>query len=123
MIVVGSGVAGLVTAVKTSARHQVTLITKDVLAESNTHYAQGGIAVVLPDNPDARQSAQESARESALKPASRSCKTCRHLYRPGLSDGHCGGRDDLPRAYTAGHPLRRLPDDGGASCAVWEPHQ
>jgi len=44
--VVGSGVAGLVTAVKTSARHQVTLITKDVLAESNTHYAQGGIAAV-----------------------------------------------------------------------------
>jgi L-aspartate oxidase len=46
VIVVGSGVAGLVTAVKTSARHQVTLITKDVLAESNTHYAQGGIAAV-----------------------------------------------------------------------------
>ena len=75
---------------------------------------------VLPDNPDARQSAQESARESALKPASRSCKTCRHLYRPGLSDGHCGARDDLPHAYTAGHPLRRLPDDKGASCTAWD---
>jgi len=46
VIVVGSGVAGLVTAVKTSARHEVILITKDVLAESNTHYAQGGIAAV-----------------------------------------------------------------------------
>ncbi len=53
----------------------------------------------------------------------RSCRTCRHLKRPGLSDGHCSARDDLPHAYTAGHPLRRLPDDGGASCAVWEPHQ
>jgi hypothetical protein len=50
----------------------------------------------------------------------RSCRTCRHLRRPGLSDGHCGGRDDLPPAYTAGHPLRRLPDDGGASCTTWE---
>lgn len=50
----------------------------------------------------------------------RSCRTCRHLKRPGLSDGHCGGRDDLPPAYTAGHPLRRLPDDGGASCTTWE---
>ena len=50
----------------------------------------------------------------------RSCRTCRHLKRPGLSDGHCGGRDDLPAAYGPGHPLRRLPDDGGASCTTWE---
>ncbi len=50
----------------------------------------------------------------------RSCRTCRHLYRPGLSDGHCGGRDDLPAAYGPGHPLRRLPDDGGAGCTAWE---
>lgn len=71
---------------------------------------------VPPDHPDARQSAQESA----LKPAAPSCRTCRHLHRPGLSVGHCGGRDDLPHAYTAGHPLRRLPDDGGASCTTWE---
>ena len=51
-----------------------------------------------------------------------SCKTCAHLYRPGLSDGHCGGRDDLPFAYTSGHPLRQLPPDGGASCAAWRIH-
>lgn len=46
IVVVGSGIAGLVTAVKASANHQVVLVTKDVLAESNTHYAQGGIAAV-----------------------------------------------------------------------------
>ncbi|MFM5904501.1 MAG: L-aspartate oxidase [Micrococcales bacterium] len=46
IIVVGSGIAGLVTAVKASAQHEVVLVTKDVLAESNTHYAQGGIAAV-----------------------------------------------------------------------------
>lgn len=72
-------------------------------------------AEALPKHLDTRQSAQESA----LKPAA-SCRTCLHLKRPGLSDGHCGGRDDLPPAYTAGHPLRRLPDDGGASCTTWE---
>ena len=49
-----------------------------------------------------------------------SCRTCRHLKRPGLSDGHCSGRNDLPPAYTARHPLRRLPDDRGASCTTWE---
>ena len=46
VVVIGSGVAGLVAAVKASARHQVTLVTKDVIGESNTHYAQGGIAAV-----------------------------------------------------------------------------
>jgi L-aspartate oxidase len=46
VIVVGSGIAGLYTALKAAAQHEVTLITKDVLGESNTHYAQGGIAAV-----------------------------------------------------------------------------
>ena len=46
VVVVGSGIAGLVTAVRASAEHEVTLVTKDVLGESNTHYAQGGIAAV-----------------------------------------------------------------------------
>lgn len=49
-----------------------------------------------------------------------SCRTCRHLGRPGLSAGYCGGRDDLPPAYGPGHPLRRLPADRGATCATWE---
>ncbi len=45
-IVVGSGIAGLVAALELSRAHQVTLVTKSRLAESNTRYAQGGIAAV-----------------------------------------------------------------------------
>lgn len=48
VLVVGSGIAGLVAALKLSTMHQVTLVTKSELAESNTLYAQGGIAAVLP---------------------------------------------------------------------------
>lgn len=44
VIVVGSGIAGLVAAITASASHHVTLVTKSELAESNTRYAQGGIA-------------------------------------------------------------------------------
>lgn len=79
-------------------------------------------AEALSDHADTRQSARQNAQELAQKPAVPSCKTCRHLHRPGLSDGHCGGRDDLPPAYTPGHPLRQLPEDGGASCAAWRLH-
>lgn len=46
-VVVGSGVAGLWTALHLSRHGRVALLTKDVLRESNTNYAQGGIAVAL----------------------------------------------------------------------------
>lgn len=52
-----------------------------------------------------------------------SCSCCAHRMRPGLSDGLCGGdREDLPYAFTSGHPLRRLPLDGGADCPKWGLH-
>ncbi|MGB8884882.1 MAG: hypothetical protein WCC44_13520 [Azonexus sp.] len=51
------------------------------------------------------------------------CITCAHFARPGLSDGYCGGRDDLPRAYGENHPLRKLPSDQGATCKEWRAHQ
>lgn len=48
------------------------------------------------------------------------CRTCSHLRRPGLSEGYCSARDDLPLAYGPGHPLRRCPDDRGACCPVFD---
>ncbi len=47
IIVVGSGIAGLITALEASRRHDVTLVTKSKLAEGNTRYAQGGIAAAM----------------------------------------------------------------------------
>ncbi|SMH34335.1 L-aspartate oxidase [Rathayibacter oskolensis] len=46
VVVVGSGIAGLVTALLASRRNEVVLVTKAEIAESNTRWAQGGIAVV-----------------------------------------------------------------------------
>ena len=49
-IVVGSGIAGLRAAVELArAGARVTVLTKDRREESNTEYAQGGIAVALSD--------------------------------------------------------------------------
>jgi hypothetical protein len=61
--------------------------------------------------------------EVRTETTARGCSTCRHRKRPGLSAGYCSGRDDLPGAYGDHHPLRRLPDDQGASCASYLPHE
>ncbi|MDX6278160.1 MAG: L-aspartate oxidase [Nocardioidaceae bacterium] len=52
IIVVGSGVAGMTAALEAVDRHQVTLLTKAELAQSNTRYAQGGVAVVIDEMSD-----------------------------------------------------------------------
>jgi len=46
-IVVGAGIAGLRAALAVATEGNVTLITKEAASESNTHYAQGGIAVAM----------------------------------------------------------------------------
>jgi len=53
VIVVGSGIAGLSFAIKVAeAGHRVAIITKKDSAESNTNYAQGGIAAVTSQTDD-----------------------------------------------------------------------
>jgi len=47
VLVLGSGIAGLYTAIKASEQFQVTVLTKKTIEESNTGHAQGGIAVAL----------------------------------------------------------------------------
>lgn len=48
-LVVGAGVAGLRAAVELAGHGDVLVVTKESLGESNTHYAQGGIAVAAED--------------------------------------------------------------------------
>ncbi len=55
VLVIGSGVSGLTFALKTAIEFKdakVTIVTKDELSESNTKYAQGGIATVYNETLD-----------------------------------------------------------------------
>ena len=51
-LVVGAGVAGLRAAVELARHGEVLVVTKESLGESNTHYAQGGIAVAMEGDED-----------------------------------------------------------------------
>jgi L-aspartate oxidase len=65
IIVVGSGIAGLIAAIEISRKHAVTLVTKAELAESNTRFAQGGIAAAMFDDDSVAEHIADTMRAGA----------------------------------------------------------
>ena len=47
VLIIGSGAAGMTLALKLSDRFRIAMISKDVVSEGSTYYAQGGVAAVL----------------------------------------------------------------------------
>ena len=54
-IVIGSGIAGLRAAIDLAESGRVTIFTKAQITESNSMYAQGGIAAAIGHNDDVEQ--------------------------------------------------------------------
>ena len=48
-LIIGSGVAGLRAAIELAPHGKVLVATKDIMEESSTEYAQGGVAVAISD--------------------------------------------------------------------------
>lgn len=74
LLVIGTGIAGLFTAIEASRDRQVLMITKRTLLESNTRYAQGGIAAVTAEDDSPAYHMQDTltagaglCREEAVK--------------------------------------------------------
>jgi L-aspartate oxidase len=65
ILVVGSGIAGLIAALELSAKYNVTVVTKAALAESNTRWAQGGIAAAMFDDDSAASHAADTLAAGA----------------------------------------------------------
>jgi len=64
-LIVGSGIAGLYTSLKIYDKGEVILLTKGNLKESNTEYAQGGIAVALGDKDSPRLHMEDTLKAGA----------------------------------------------------------
>jgi L-aspartate oxidase len=64
-IVIGAGIAGLRAAIGLADHAEVLLVTKEGFGESNTSYAQGGIAVALGGHADVEEHAEDTINAGA----------------------------------------------------------
>ncbi len=123
-IIIGSGIAGLYTAIKLSEKSDsdILLITKSDLRESNSRYAQGGIVGVLPDNTDdsvalhvedtLKAGAGLSDREVAAFISKRSAEAISDLIKYGVEFDKTPGQK-LEFTLEGAHSKRRILHSGG----------
>lgn len=120
VLIIGSGIAGLTCAIEAAAYGEVVLITKRAPEESNTRYAQGGIAAVLaPDDSfeahvkDTLVAGAGLCRQEAVEVCVREGPArIGDLMRRGVRfDSHPppeGGPDELDLTLEGGHSARRV---------------
>lgn len=122
LIVVGSGIGGLVTALRADAAgHSVTVVTKRDLSDSNTRYAQGGIAAAVFDDDSVAAHVEDtmsagaglSVREAVEVLCSEGPQRIRDLIRWGVAFDRSG--DALARGLEAAHSSARILHAGGDS--------
>jgi L-aspartate oxidase len=114
VLVIGSGIAGLTFALKVADHVPVTLVTKKRRADSNTNYAQGGIAAVMSDEDSLALHVEDTLRagaglchEEAVRALVREGpQRVRELMAWGAEFTRSGGRLSLGRE--GGHSRRRI---------------
>ena len=123
VIIVGSGIAGLATALHATLQHghEVTLVTKGELADSNTRYAQGGIAAATALDDSATLHADDTIRagagltdESAARVlADEGAAAIQSLIEWGVLFDRRPGSSEPDRALEAAHSRARVLHAGG----------
>ncbi len=122
-LVIGSGIAGLYTALELSRSGSVILITKSSLSESNTTYAQGGIAAAIGSHDSPELHYQDTimagaglcASESVLTLVHEGPSRVKHLIDLGVCFDRCE-KDEIALTREAAHSRRRiLHADGDAT--------
>jgi L-aspartate oxidase len=124
IIVVGSGIAGLIAALELGRKHAVTLVTKARLEDSNTRFAQGGIAAAMFSDDSVAEHIADTLRagaglcdEGAVEVlCSEGPARIRDLVRLGVDfDQHNG---ELARGLEAAHTRARVLHAGGDSTGL-----
>jgi aspartate oxidase len=124
IIVICSGIAGLIAALELSRKHSITLVTKARLEDSNTRFAQGGIAAAMFSDDSVAEHIADTLRAGAglCDPSavevlcSEGPARIRDLVRLGVDfDQHNG---ELARGLEAAHTRARVLHAGGDSTGL-----
>lgn len=128
ILVIGSGMAGLVAALRAARRHDVTIVTKDVLTAGSTTWAQGGIAAaVFPDDSAALHARDTLIAGAGLSDPAAVATLCEEgparvhdLVRLGVAFDPAPGAvapfdevSDWARGLEAAHSIARILHAGG----------
>jgi L-aspartate oxidase len=118
-LVIGAGIAGLSAAIRLAETSTVLVVTKEELAESNTAYAQGGIAVAMGGEEDVALHLEDTMaagdglvnREAAAVLVSEGPQRVEELLEWGTAfDRYPKGRNEgeLMRTREGAHSLSRI---------------
>ncbi|MFP4255646.1 MAG: L-aspartate oxidase [Desulfobacterales bacterium] len=115
-LVVGSGIAGLMFALKAAGHGRVALVTKRGLTDSSTEHAQGGIAAVFgPQDTfeshiaDTLAAGDGLCNEETVETVVRSApERIRELLELGVDFNRSRGRDELDLCREGGHSFNRI---------------
>jgi L-aspartate oxidase len=113
-LVIGSGIAGLRAAIELGKAGEVLILTKDLPDESNTSYAQGGIAVALSDEDEVSLHYEDTIRagdgmcspEAVKVLVEEGIKCIQELIDWGMAFDHQGSRLSFSRE--AAHSRSRV---------------
>src|SRR5271168_5346580 len=115
-LVIGAGIAGLSAAIRLADAGSVLVVTKEELAESNTAYAQGGIAVAMGGDEDVALHLEDTVaagdglvnRDAARVLVSAGPERVEELLEWGTSFDRAGKSGELLRTREAAHSLSRI---------------
>jgi L-aspartate oxidase len=120
-LVIGAGIAGLSAAIRLADSGTVLVVTKEELAESNTAYAQGGIAVAMGGDEDVALHLEDTMaagdglvnREAAKVLVSEGPERVEELIKWGTAfdrdaKGRNGEGGELLRTREGAHSLSRI---------------
>lgn len=115
-LVIGSGIAGLTFALEAAEHGRVAIVTKRGLDESNTAYAQGGIAAVWSDDDSVERHVADTLEagaglcvESVVRTVvSEGPARVEELIRRGVEFSRKNGDDEYDLGLEGGHSGRRI---------------
>jgi L-aspartate oxidase len=120
-LVIGAGIAGLSAAIRLAKTGTVLVVTKEELAESNTAYAQGGIAVAMGGDEDIALHLEDTmaagdglvSREAAAVLVSQGPERVEELLEWGTAfdrypNAKNGDEGELMRTREGAHSLSRI---------------